>query len=368
MKAKIVSIILVSMLLLSALIVFAPQAEAAPTKVKVYPAHTTLGPASAIGTTLDFAVVVEDVANLYGFDIKFRWNTTYFDYVSKALGYPIETHGSPMPPSPYAGILHEPYTVVKDIVYPVDGWYHAAVACLSPAPVFTGSGTVFTMRFLCKRHDYEFVPDQTLLFDFIDTKLSDQGATAIPHDREIADVLMIGRPVTYPPVPLLDVRTPEGKTYAADALNEEFNADIYLLGDGGTALDPMWDVQGFDFHVSYDTALLDVVSATIDPAGTFAGFWPGGIFQIAKTVNEAGGDVRMAFLGLPSPTGHSAPYGTIKLATVRFKVTFESDTYPPPTCLLHLENPKPTITNPDWLAKWPYPSNWMVKVDLKMST
>jgi hypothetical protein len=363
MKAKIVSMILLSMLLLSALAIFTPPAAAVTPVVKVYPESIVKGPANCIGQTITVAVAVENIANFYGFDVKFRWNTTYFDYVSKVVTLPVDTYNTPQPPSPWAGALHPSFITVKDIVTNAEGKYQLAIACQAPAPVFDGSGTLFTMTFVIKYQQWDFEGDQTMLFDFFETKLSDNGGSAIAHDEAPATFLMHGKVFEYPPLPELAVKP----NHDATTLGEHFNTDIYLQGAGGTALDGFWDVQGFDFYLNYDTTLLDALTSTIDPTGAFGGVGTGfynGTFVIANQINDTGGYIRIAFLGLPNPGGgHTPPYGITKIATITFNVTYESVTYPPPTCLLKLENPPSKRVTPD--PTWPWNTTdpyFMVKI------
>ncbi|MEM2522840.1 MAG: hypothetical protein QXW82_06805 [Candidatus Bathyarchaeia archaeon] len=357
---------LISVMLVSMLATFAPASAQTQTVVKVIPALIEKGPENVIGQQVVIAVVVENVENLYGFDIKFKWNTTFLDYVSRKVTVPVESYPDPQPPSPYGGVLHtgpsgDPITV-KDTLDPIAGTYHLAKASLAPAPAFSGNGTFFTMTFVIKYQQWDYEGDITFYFDFIDVKLSDATARLIPHERQKGTFIMHGRPFEYPPLPLLDIRTPEGKTYTAEALDEEFNVDIYLLGEGNKPLDSFWDIQGFDMYLNFDNTLVIATASTIDPDGTFASFWPNGIFTIMNLVNNTEGYVRLVFLGLPGTGGaHTAPYGTIKLATIRFKVIYESEAFPPPSFTFTLLNPPDKRPTPK--PNWPWDeNNFLVKI------
>jgi hypothetical protein len=119
------------------------------------------------------------LGNLYGFDIQFTWDPTVIKYVNYtnpgtgilagAKGYkhtyvtvPFEKYSSPIPPSPYAGILHGTGTGNQSTIEVVNmvnetgnlpeaesptvrAWFSYAV--LSPATPFNGHGTIFTMTF-----------------------------------------------------------------------------------------------------------------------------------------------------------------------------------------------------------------------------
>ena len=93
----------------------------------------------AIGETFTISVVVSDVENLYGFDVKLRWDPTIVEYVSHVVMTPVESYE--------AGILHDPVLLVKDEVDPATGTYWVACASMSPAEPFGGNGAFFTMTF-----------------------------------------------------------------------------------------------------------------------------------------------------------------------------------------------------------------------------
>jgi len=84
---------------------------------------------------------------------------------------------------------------------------------------------------------------------------------------------------------------------------EPFNVSVNIMGEGGVDLDPFWDVAGFDIYMHYNSTIIEALNVTIDPEGTFAGFWPGGIFEVNKTINNDEGWVYVAFLGLPGGDG-----------------------------------------------------------------
>ena len=115
------------------------------------------------------------LGNMYGFDLQFTWDPTVIKYVNSTNpsvsygGYhhpnvitPVEKWPDPVPPSPYAGILHgfgtgnltllEVKNVVNEtgnIVGAADpsvrAWF--AYATMLPAWTFNGNGTLFTMTF-----------------------------------------------------------------------------------------------------------------------------------------------------------------------------------------------------------------------------
>ena len=115
------------------------------TVVRVIPEIVELGPENVTGKTFTIAMVVEDVTDLVGLDIVFRWNTTYLKCKSHTLTITVEDYPAVQPPSPYAGIIHDP-TLGWEPEEPGSGVYWAVGSTLG-GPGFYGSGTVFIMTF-----------------------------------------------------------------------------------------------------------------------------------------------------------------------------------------------------------------------------
>jgi len=123
----------------------------------------------------DNPLALVPLGNLYGFDIQFSWDPTIIQYVNSTApnatigGYrhlnvtvPVENYPTPVPPSPYAGILHgfgpgnTQIFEVKNVVNEtgnipgaadprVRAWF--CYATTPPADPFNGNGTMFTMTF-----------------------------------------------------------------------------------------------------------------------------------------------------------------------------------------------------------------------------
>ena len=201
------SLLLASILSLSAFAVIMPGASAQPiTTVRVIPETTKLGPAG----TFTVAVVVENVKNLYGLDIRFGWDTRYLKYVSHTVTIPVEDHPKPIPPSPYPGTLHSPILKIKDEVNeaglpglpgdPPGTLYWIAYASMAPAPSLNGSGTIFTITFDTKPQPwYEKLAFAALYFIGVD--LADINGAPIPHQRIVLEL------------PVIDVKVDVGSIY-----------------------------------------------------------------------------------------------------------------------------------------------------------
>jgi len=127
-----------------------------------------------VNDTITIALVIFNLTkdletgNLTGFDIQISWDPTVLKYVNytnpdpEIGGYrhpnvtvPVEKYPDPVPPSPYAGILHEEVFKLKNIVNEsasIPGaepgtmaWF--AYSTLPGAEPFSGNGTFFTMTF-----------------------------------------------------------------------------------------------------------------------------------------------------------------------------------------------------------------------------
>jgi hypothetical protein len=176
------------------------------TMVKVVPEIIELGPENVTGKEFDIAVVVENVNNLWGFDINFSWPTEYLTYVNHTYTFPSENFSKPISPSPYCGILYVRSTNGIDNgtimtlpghgVKPTAGIVRAAVACLPPEaappqPSFNGSGTVFVLRLKVKYHPQEVIT--TIPLHLVSTDLAGKtppGPITIPHEHQDGKVII----------------------------------------------------------------------------------------------------------------------------------------------------------------------------------
>jgi len=181
--------------ILVATIIKAPSAvnltTSTETVVKVEPSLIELGnaagdPISIPGTQFTVTVKIYNVTNLYGFDLKFRWNTTCLEYVSHSVHVPRNTY--------LDGVLWNPILPLADEVNSTAGTYWIAYSSMYPAPSFNGTGTVFTMTFEVVNQPYDHEtggpnvdPIDTIL-DFSSTDLAAEGGDPIPHCVESATI------------------------------------------------------------------------------------------------------------------------------------------------------------------------------------
>ena len=309
-----------------------------PTTLKILPTSIDLDPGNVVGQNFSVAVVIEEVVDLYAFDIRIRWNTTYLNYTSHTTTFPKEDYPTPIPPSPYAGILWEGslgLLVLMNEVNTAAGTYGVAASSLGLGTEFDGNGTVFVMTFEVINQPEEEEGEANVILDLVFTRddVSDPSASNIPHEIVEATVTVPALPFTYPPLPLIKLM-PEN--IADIRLDTSFTADVYLMGEGDVDLDAFWDVAGFDVYVNFNTTLLEATDITIDPDGWFSSFYPSNL-TVASDINNTLGTVHAAFLGYGEP--HTPPNGSGILFDITFKSIYESDTLPVPSEPIYLENP-----------------------------
>ncbi len=136
--------------------------------VYVYPENVS----TDVGETFDVSIVIcnlrdetipdpdwptelRSLGNLYGLDVQLSWDPNILNYVNHIVTIPWNDSQTPIPPSPYAGILYSPGMQVKDVVDEdggisgaepeTMGWW--SYASMDPAPKFNGNGTVCTITF-----------------------------------------------------------------------------------------------------------------------------------------------------------------------------------------------------------------------------
>ncbi len=291
-------------------------------------------------TTFKVAIVVEEFIDLYGFDVQFSWPTQWIHYTSYTITLPRSAYPNPIPPSPYPGTLGPQIQQLMNVVDENDSIPFSEPGTLAwigysnkaPSTGMNGSGTLLVFDFVLidQPFDVEAPSGVDVTIHFTATALADSRAFPIPHTAQDLIIKLWPRQFTYPAVPMIKV-TPDYVT--GYHIGETFSMDVWLMGADGGNLDPFWDVAGCDFYLNYNSTMLQALGATIDPEGSFAFFWNGSVFEL---VNEVGPDyVHLGFVGLAM--AHTPPSGTIRIATVTFNVTYESDLHP--VTPIDLENP-----------------------------
>ena len=137
---------------------------------------------NAVGEEFTVGLKIINVTNLYGFDIRFRWNTTFLDYVNHSVRIPRDTYTE--------GVLWDPVLDVKNEVNATIGEYWIAYSSMHPAPSFNGSGTAFTMTFRVKYHPEDPEPTANITLELYSTDLVAKDTSAIAHTREHGTVIL----------------------------------------------------------------------------------------------------------------------------------------------------------------------------------
>ncbi len=287
-KNKIIVILIVSIMLSSLGIFINPTAGQSSTTVKVDPALTEYY-AKATGQEFTVAVKIENVTNLYGFDIKFSWNTTFLDYVSRSVHVPRNTY--------LDGVLWNPVIQLADNVNTTAGTYWIAYSSISPAPTFNGTGTVFTMTFMVKYHPVQPEPDANITLKLNSTDLAGQGGTHITHTSEDGTVILHA----LPPVATVVYVQP---TVFRKSQGASFPVNV--------SVQDVVDLYAFDISLNYNTTLLNASSITEGPFLKSIG----STIAIVSEVNNTAGLVRLSLALLGAPHGVN---GTGTLFTIQFK-------------------------------------------------
>jgi len=109
------------------------QTSTSPTVIFMDPSNIT----KDVGETFTISVGIANVTNLWGMDVRLRWDLTVIEYVNHSVRIPKDIHMD--------GVLWRPVFLISNNVSSYMYW----LACTSfgPAPSFNGSGTIFTMTF-----------------------------------------------------------------------------------------------------------------------------------------------------------------------------------------------------------------------------
>ena len=159
--------------------------------VRVIPGILELGPQDMISQVFAVAIVVVDVADLQGLDIKFAWNTTFLDYYDHLMTMPVDAYSTPVFPSPYAGILNGPVIMITDVWDPPNGT--CEVAMTTGGPSFTGEGTVFVIAFQVVYQPQLGEADVTLNWQFLSVDLTNSQGGPISYEIEVCNVTIYSR-------------------------------------------------------------------------------------------------------------------------------------------------------------------------------
>lgn len=183
----------------------------------------------AIGERFTVAVKIEDVEELWGFDVQIGWNTTWIEYVSHIVKVPVESYPD--------GVLHSPVMKIKDEVnengIPMAEPGTMAWICdtsMYGAPFgFNGSGTVCEITFRIKNYPLIPDPDAEFYIRFVITSLCSP-CTVIHHTTKDCHVMFYASPPPYGPTAMF---TAVPKTVNVGE-TVTFDASTSLPGFNGT--------------------------------------------------------------------------------------------------------------------------------------
>jgi len=301
-KSKIIALIIILMLL-SSLGTFINPVAGQTTTVKVDPPLTEYY-VKATGTQITIAVKIADVENLYGFDLKFRWNTTFLQYVSHSVHVPRDTY--------LDGVLWNPILSLADEVNTTEGTYWISKASMAPAPSFNGAGTVFTMTFQVIYHPVQPEPDANITLELYSTDLAAEGGGSITHTKENGTVILHA----LPSIPT--ILYPQPTTFRKSQ-GVSFNLNV--------SVDNVTDLYAFEISLYYNTTLLDALSLAEGPFLKSGG----STITVKSEVNDTEGKVRFALSLMGAPTGVNGS-GTL------FTISFQSSTQATGESPLSLQN------------------------------
>lgn len=271
------------------------------------------------GTKFDVTVKIYNVTNLYGLELKFRWNATFLRYVSHTVHIPRDTYPD--------GVLWNPVLQVMDEVNASAGTYQIAYASIAPAPSFNGSGTVFTMtlEIINQPYDYETgtpgIDPVVISLDFSSTDLAAFGGDPIQHTSKHATITIWEKKSQIPSYPVLKVMPSKVGNLPVCST---FNISIWILGISTT-----YNVANFSITLNFNSTLLKAEKIVEGP-------WPKNYAKNSTTISEqidnVNGTVTYSVELIP-PKKPDPPSAGV-LFIVNFHVIYESPTYPPPSCEL----------------------------------
>ncbi|MEM2702979.1 MAG: cohesin domain-containing protein [Candidatus Bathyarchaeia archaeon] len=195
-------------------------------KIRVVP---SLIKGLAVGKEFEINVTVENVENLYGFDIKFSWNSSILQCISYKAKVPVEMYPE--------GILHAPVQEVVNQVDNVGGTYRVAYSSQNPAPPFSGSGVIFSLKF-------KVIGYGTSILAITSVKLADYSIPPKPIPCETYN----GAFKNYFPLPA-KLRVEPGRIIDATLVPcKNFTVSVVING--------AYDLAYFEFWLSYNKSIV----------------------------------------------------------------------------------------------------------------
>jgi hypothetical protein len=232
-------------------------------------------------------VKIANVTNLYGIDIQFTWDPTIIKCVSHTKKIPVQTYPD--------GILNTPTIPVKDQVDETASMpgsepgtrYWLSEASMDPAATFSGTGTIFEMKF-------QVVGLGTSPLHIVICTLASKEGAPISHTRH--DGYFQNYVPPRPPPTNIFV-TPPSIVNSSLGPCENFAVNV--------TVEDVVNLYGFEFWLGYNSSILEVVSVTINP-----------VFPPPAIIYQVGQIKVSASLTPPAPPIS----GDLYLAAIKFHV------------------------------------------------
>jgi len=221
------------------------------TVVGVQPEKVTKGPEPAVGQQFTIDIILENVADLYGWEAKLFWDNSLLNCTAEE--YPIlpESLNWESPNSLLLGPgIEQEFNATHG------RWYHGLSALPMAAPFpepFTGTIKLATLTF---EVIYQPPLNGSCVLDLSDTKVSDSDAVPIDHE-DVDGYYEILSPSVPPTLePMLEVKPESVNTLTGTV----FDIEVAISNVEATAM-----LVGVEFKLRYNTTMLNVINVTEGP-------------------------------------------------------------------------------------------------------
>jgi len=281
-----------------------------PAIIKLEPALSEFGNSAGDhipipGTQFTISANITNVVNLYSFDLKFKWNTTYLSYVNHLVLVPRDIYTK--------GVLYWPFQAIKDEVDATTGTCWVSYASQDPAPSFSGSGIAFIIILEIIKQPYynetgtPAIEPIDILLNFTSTELLDKAGTPIEHTVEAATVRIWEKRW----LPIIRVE-PALIEYHDNAVGENFTVKVEIIG--------VENLYGFDINFTWNPTYLEYLNHTVTiPVENFTeGILHEPVFNTIDNVDAATGRYQIVYTSrAPAPSFNGS--GTVFNMTFRIK-------------------------------------------------
>ncbi len=238
MKGKLLTSLIILLIAGMALSAINHTRASPSTVVRMVSEKSQIGP-DDVDSTFKLAVVIENVVDLYGFDIQLNWTTNLIKYVTHTTTVPRTSYPAPNPPSPYQGALNPPTLPIKDIVNETDAipdaepgtmaWF--AYASLGAPQGQTGNATIVVFTF-----NVTSPPTSSpIKFHFVRIDLSNMaGAPILYEAHDLTIPVVIEHTVTVDTTEYIVTTVSNSTVYNLQLHAPEPKITFNITGDVGT--------------------------------------------------------------------------------------------------------------------------------------